>query len=139
MIDGAKRWIGNGTIAGIVVVWARPSTTGGSRGFSSRRPRRVFRPTVIEGKGATRSIWQADIHLDGVRVPAEDLLPGAQSFKDAGRVLVRDARSMRVGRARARRRRLRRGADLRKQRTQFGRPLCGFQIVQERLVACSPR
>ena len=42
----------------------------------------------MAGKGAARAIWQADIRLDGVRVPESSRLPGANTFKDAGRVLV---------------------------------------------------
>jgi glutaryl-CoA dehydrogenase len=134
VIDGHKRWIGNGTIADVVVVWARgedgqvggylvePKTTAG---WDARR---------IEGKGAARAVWQADIRLDGVAVPAANRLPGARSFKDAGRVLAATRSSCAwaaLGHAVA-------GYDTAlsyaKQREQFGRPLCSFQIVQDRLV-----
>ena len=70
------------------------------------------RDASIEGKGATRAIWQADIRFDGVRVPAENRLPEAHSFKDAGRVLTTTREHHRVGRARPRRGRLRRRVDL---------------------------
>ena len=134
VIDGAKRWIGNATIAGVVVVWARDEDDGQVKGFLVETPTPGYEATVIEGKGATRSIWQADIRLDDVHVPAENLLPGAQSFKDAGRVLTATRSTIAwaaLGHAVAA---YDAALTYTKQRTQFGRPLCSFQIVQDRLV-----
>ena len=88
VIDGAKRWIGNATIADVVVVWARRDDDGQVKGFLVETGTPGYEADVIEGKGAARAIWQADIRLDGVRVPAENRLPGASSFKDTGRVLA---------------------------------------------------
>ena len=134
VIDGAKRWIGNATIAGVVVVWARDEDDGQVKGFLVETPTPGYEATVIEGKGATRSIWQADIRLDDVHVPVENLLPGAQSFKDAGRVLTATRSTIAwaaLGHAVAA---YDAALTYTKQRTQFGRPLCSFQIVQDRLV-----
>jgi glutaryl-CoA dehydrogenase len=134
VIDGAKRWIGNATIADVVVVWARDDDDGQVKGFLVETPTPGYEATVIEGKGATRSIWQADIRLEDVRVPAESLLPGAQSFKDAGRVLTATRSTIAwaaLGHAVAA---YDAALTYTKQRTQFGRPLCSFQIVQDRLV-----
>jgi glutaryl-CoA dehydrogenase len=134
VIDGAKRWIGNATIAAVVVVWARSDDDDQVKGFLVETPTPGFEATVIEGKGAARSIWQADILLDGVRVPAENALPGARSFKDAGRVLTSTRSSVAwaaLGHAVAA---YDAALTYTSQRTQFGRPLCSFQIVQDRLV-----
>jgi glutaryl-CoA dehydrogenase len=134
VIDGVKRWIGNATIADVVVVWARDDDDGQVKGLLVETPTPGYEATVIEGKGATRSIWQADIRLDDVRVPAENLLPGAQSFKDAGRVLTATRSTIAwaaLGHAVAA---YDAALTYTKQRTQFGRPLCSFQIVQDRLV-----
>jgi glutaryl-CoA dehydrogenase len=134
VIDGVKRWIGNATIAAVVVVWARCEDDGQVKGFLVETPTPGYDATVIEGKGAARSIWQADIHLDGVRVPAENLLPGARTFKDAGRVLTSTRSSIAwaaLGHAVAA---YDAALTYTRQRTQFGRPLCSFQIVQDRLV-----
>jgi glutaryl-CoA dehydrogenase len=134
VIDGAKRWIGNATIAAVVVVWARSDEDDQVKGFLVETPTPGFEATVIEGKGAARSIWQADILLDGVRVPAENALPGARSFKDAGRVLTSTRSSVAwaaLGHAVAA---YDAALTYTSQRTQFGRPLCSFQIVQDRLV-----
>jgi glutaryl-CoA dehydrogenase len=134
VINGAKRWIGNGTLADVVVVWARDSEDGEVKGILVEKGTAGYDARVIEGKGSLRAVWQADIDLVDVRVPAENRLPGANSFKDAGRVL-RSTRSacafMALGHAVA-------GYDAAlsyaSQRKQFGKPLVRFQIVQEKLV-----
>jgi glutaryl-CoA dehydrogenase len=134
VLDGRKRWIGNGTIADLVVVWAR-AEDGQVNGFLVE-PETMpgYEATVIEGKGSARAIWNADIRLDGVRVPEASRLPGGRSFKDTARVLAATRASCAwaaLGHAVA-------GYDAAltytTRREQFGRPLCSFQIVQDRLV-----
>jgi glutaryl-CoA dehydrogenase len=134
LLNGAKRWIGNGSIADVIVVWARDIEDGEVKGFLVEKGTPGYNARVIEGKGSVRAVWQADIRLDGVRIPAENLLPGARSFADTARVLsgTRGACAwMALGHAVA-------GYDAAltyaKQRTQFGQPLTSFQIVQQRLV-----
>jgi glutaryl-CoA dehydrogenase len=134
VLDGAKRWIGNGTIADIVVVWARDLEDREVKGFLVEPETPGYRATVIEGKGAARAVWQADIRLEGARVPAENRLPGANSFKDSGRVLVTTRGTVAwaaLGHAVSA---YDTALTYAKQRKQFGRPLCSFQIVQDRLV-----
>jgi glutaryl-CoA dehydrogenase len=133
VIDGAKRWIGNGTIADVIVVWAR-GEDGQVGGFLVEKGTPGYEASVIEGKGSARAIWQADIKLRSVRVAAENRLPGARSFKDTARVLAATRSSCAwaaLGHAVA-------AYDAAlvytQRRKQFGRPLCSFQIVQERLV-----
>ena len=134
VLDGAKRWIGNGSIADVVVVWARSAEDGQVKGFLVEKDMPGFEAVTIGGKGASRAIWQAQITLDGVRVPESSRLPRANTFKDAGRVLV-TTRSVcawaALGHAVAA---YDAALTYSKQRTQFGKPLAGFQIVQERLV-----
>jgi glutaryl-CoA dehydrogenase len=134
VLDGRKRWIGNGTIADVVVVWARSTEDGQVKGFLVETDSPGYEATVIEGKGSARAVWQADIRLDGVRVPESSRLPGADTFKDAGRVLVATRGTVAwgaLGHAVA-------AYDIAltyaKDRRQFGRPLASFQIVQDRLV-----
>ena len=69
IIDGEKRWIGNGSIADVVVVWARSDEDGQVKGFLVETGSDGYRATTMEGKGAARAIWQAEIRLDCVRVP----------------------------------------------------------------------
>jgi glutaryl-CoA dehydrogenase len=134
VLDGAKRWIGNGSIADVVVVWARSDEDGQVKGFLVETDTPGFAAETISGKGAARAIWQAEIELDGARVPDSARLPGANTFKDVGHVLVTTRSTCAwaaLGHAVA-------GYDAAltysKQRVQFGKPLCSFQLVQERLV-----
>jgi glutaryl-CoA dehydrogenase len=134
VIDGRKKWIGNGTIADVVVVWARDVEDGEVKGFLVEKGTPGYDARVIEGKASLRAVWQAEIEMSGLRVPAENKLPGANSFKDAGKVLVETRSScawMALGHAVA-------GYDAAltyaKRRQQFRRSLSSFQIVQDRLV-----
>src|SRR4029453_1206427 len=88
VIDGVKKWIGNGSIADVVVVWARDVADGGVKGFLVEPRTPGYTARRIDGKGSLRAVWQAEITLSGVRVPEANRLPHAQSFKDAGRVLA---------------------------------------------------
>jgi glutaryl-CoA dehydrogenase len=133
VINGRKRWIGNGTVADVVVVWARDSDDGEVKGFLVEKGTAGYEASVIEGKGSVRAVWQADIGLDDVRVPAENRLPGARSFKDTGRVLASTRNTCAyaaLGHAVAA---FDAALSYSRQRLQFGKPLCSFQIVQERL------
>jgi glutaryl-CoA dehydrogenase len=134
VLDGAKRWIGNGSIADVVVVWARSDEDGQVKGFLVEKDTPGFQATTMEGKGAARAIWQADIRLDGVRVPEESRLPGAESFKDAGRVLITTRTTCAWGALGHAVAAYDAALTYSKQRHQFGKPLCSFQIVQDRLV-----
>jgi glutaryl-CoA dehydrogenase len=134
LLDGRKRWIGNGTIADVVVVWARGED--GNVGGYLVEPKVMpgYCASVIQGKGSARAVWQAEIRLDGVRVPLENRLPGARSFKDTGRVLAATRSTCAwsaLGHAVAA---YDAALTYAKGRVQFGRPLCSFQIVQDRLV-----
>jgi glutaryl-CoA dehydrogenase len=133
VLDGAKRWIGNGSIADVTVVWAR-GEDGEVQGFLVEPPTPGYDAQVIEGKLSLRAIWQADITLDGVRVPAENKLPGAHTFKDTAEVLAGTRTTCAwaaLGHAVAA---YEAALTYAKRREQFGRPLCSFQIVQDRLV-----
>ena len=133
VLNGAKRWIGSGSIADVVVVWAR-NEDGRVNGFLVEKGTAGYEAEVIEGKGSLRAIWQAQISLEDVEVPAENRLPGALSFKDAGRVLAGTRSTCAwaaLGHAVAA---YDSALTYAKRREQFGRPLSSFQIIQDRLV-----
>jgi glutaryl-CoA dehydrogenase len=88
VLDGHKKWIGNGTIADVVVVWARDTTDGRVKGFLVEKGTPGFQGRRIERKASLRAVWQAEIALGGVRVEEPDRLPGANSFSDTARVLA---------------------------------------------------
>ena len=134
VLDGAKRWIGNGSIADVVVVWARAEEDGQVKGFLVERDTPGFEARTMEGKGAARAIWQADIRLEDCHVPEENRLPGARSFKDTAAVLITTRTTCAwaaLGHAVAA---YDTALTYSKQRQQFGKPLCSFQIVQDKLV-----
>ncbi len=94
-----------------------------------------YQAEVIEGKVSLRSIWQADITLDEVRVPEENRLPGARPFKDTAKVLATTRSTCAwaaLGHATSAYDTALRYAL---QRRQFGQPLASFQIIQQRLVS----
>ncbi|MBC7724654.1 MAG: acyl-CoA dehydrogenase family protein [Burkholderiaceae bacterium] len=133
IIDGAKRWIGNGTIADYVLVWARDTADQQIKGFIVETDRPGFSATTIENKIALRIVQNADITLDRVRIPATNWLPGTTTFRDTN-ILLRNSRIwvawQAVGQQFA-------AFDVARayvaERTQFGKPLASFQLVQEQL------
>jgi glutaryl-CoA dehydrogenase len=134
LITGRKRWIGLGSVADVVVVWARDTSDGGVKGFLVEPPTDGYHATVIEGKGALRAVWQADIELDRVRVPASSRLPGSNTFKDTARVLKATRQTCAwaaLGHAVAA---YDAALSYACTRNQFGKPIASFQITQDRLV-----
>jgi glutaryl-CoA dehydrogenase len=134
VLNGRKRWIGLGTVADLVVVWARDAEDGQVNGFVVEKGSPGYQARVIEGKVSLRAVWQADITLEDVWVPGENRLPGARSFKDTSRVLATTRTTCAwaaLGHATAAY-----DTALRYvlERRQFGEPLASFQIIQQRLV-----
>lgn len=131
-LSGEKKWIGNGSIGGVSIVWARDEQ-GKVRGFIVHQDAEGYSATTIENKLSLRAIWQAHIRMENVFVPDEDVMPNAQSFKDTSRVLFATRLGVAwsaVGHATAC---YESAVNYAKQRVQFGRPLAQSQIVQERL------
>jgi len=134
VINGQKKWIGNGSVADVVVLWARDVADGKVKGFLVEKGSPGYAAERIDGKGSLRAIWQAEITLTDLRVPEANRLPGANSFKDAGAVLAGTRNTVAwaaMGHATAA---YDIAAAYAAQREQFGKPLVSFQIVQQRLV-----
>jgi glutaryl-CoA dehydrogenase len=132
VLDGRKRWIGNGSIADVVVVWAR-GEDGHVGGYLVESDTPGFRAETMTGKASLRAVWQADIELDGARVPVENRLPGCNTFRDLAEELTRARsnvawRALGIGLAS-----YEAALAYAKQREQFGRPIASFQLVQEKL------
>ena len=134
VLNGEKRWIGGGTFADVIVVWAREVETGQVCGFLVEKDMPGFAATAIEHKLALRAIPNADIKFTDCRIPLANKLENAHSFKDTARVL-RETRLMvawiATGVAQAA---YELALGYAKQRVQFGRPIAGFQLVQQKLV-----
>jgi len=132
VLNGEKKWIGNGSVGGVTVVWARDEQ-GNVRGFLVRQDTPGYEAETITGKASLRAIYQARIRLENVRIPVDDVLPGTRTFKDASTVLVATRLGVAwsaLGHATAV---YEAALNYAKQRTQFGKPLAKFQLVQERL------
>ncbi len=71
VINGAKRWIGNGTLADVTVVWAKDTEDGQVEGFLVPTDNPGYRATRIEDKIALRIVQNAQIELKDVRIPAD--------------------------------------------------------------------
>jgi glutaryl-CoA dehydrogenase len=133
VLDGSKRWIGNGSVADVVVVWARDDD--GKVGGFVVEPADVegYDAEVIQGKTANRGVWQAQIELRGIRVPLENRLENARSFSDTNIILAHSRQGVAweaLGHATAAYEAARAYAL---ERSQFGTPIAGFQLVQDKL------
>jgi glutaryl-CoA dehydrogenase len=134
VIDGAKRWIGNASFADVTIIWARDDE-GKVGGFLVEKGTPGFEPKVMTGKVAKRAVWQADITLTDVHVPAENRLAFSRSFKDTSRVLTATRSGVAweaVGHAVAA---YEIALNYAGKRIQFGRPLTNFQIIQNKLAS----
>jgi glutaryl-CoA dehydrogenase len=138
VLNGAKRWIGNASIADVIVVWARDEGDGQVKAIVVEKQDDGTYPAgyeteLITGKIGKRAIWQPDVTLRDVRVPLENRLEHAESFRDASAVLTATrggaaweslghaiaAYEIALGYAR--------------ERVQFGKPIASFQLVQHKL------
>jgi glutaryl-CoA dehydrogenase len=134
ILNGQKKWIGNATFGDLTVIWARDVADNQVKGFVVANDTPGFSTTKLDDKIALRIVQNAVITLEDVRVDEADRLANANSFSDTAEVL-RMTRAgvawMAVGCAR--------GAydnalAYAVSREQFGRPIGGFQLVQDLLV-----
>ncbi len=134
VLDGEKKWIGNASFADLVIIWARDTDDGQVKGFVVEKDADGMTFELQRDKIALRVVQNATIRLDGVRVPEINRLAHAESFKDTARVL-RLTRAgvawMATGCARGAYEHALRYTG---EREQFGRPIAGFQLVQDLLV-----
>ncbi len=134
IINGAKRWIGNASFADVTIIWARDDE-GNVGGFLVEKGTPGFEANIMTGKVSKRAVWQADISLKGVRVPAEHRLAKARTFKDTARVLTATRSGVAweaVGHAVAA---YEIALNYTRERVQFGKPLASFQIIQQKLAS----
>ncbi|MCU1642191.1 MAG: acyl-CoA dehydrogenase [Nocardia sp.] len=134
VLNGDKKWIGNATFGDLTVIWAKDVADGQVKGFVVANNRPGFHTEKLEDKIALRVVQNALITLTDVRVPEADRLQHADSFRDTAAVL-RMTRAgvawMAVGCARGA---YENALQYALEREQFGRPIGGFQLVQDLLV-----
>eukprot|EP00775_Hariotina_reticulata_P002983 gene2983-3266_t len=132
-LNGQKRWIGNGTWADVVVVWARSSVDNQVNAFIVRKGTPGFTATKIENKIALRCVQNADMEFDRCFIPDSARLPGVEGFKDTNKVLALSrimVSWLPVGMAMGS---YDMAARYLRERRQFGAPLASFQLMQEKL------
>jgi glutaryl-CoA dehydrogenase len=134
VIDGEKRWIGNGTFADLVVIWARDVSDDSVKGFVVEQDNPGMTTTKMENKIALRTVQNADIVLSGCRVPEADRLQEAHSFADTNKVLRRTRGGVAWGSTGTMMAAYELALAYSQEREQFGRPIAGFQLVQDLLV-----
>lgn len=134
VLNGTKRWIGNATFADVVVIWARDLETEQVGGFLVEKGTPGFTATPIEGKIAKRAVINADIRMVNCAIPAANRLPRAHSFRDTANILKNTRYGVAweaVGHAQAA---YEIALDYSRRRQQFGKPIAGYQMIQEKLV-----
>jgi len=135
ILNGAKRWIGNASIADLIVIWAR-DVEGTFGGYVIENPQEVegVEITDLQGKIGKRSVLNAEIQLNNVRVPAENRLAYVNSFRNTASVLglgryavAWEAAGIAAGAFEL-------ALDYAMNREQFGKPIANFQLIQQKLV-----
>ncbi|MFE5245361.1 MULTISPECIES: acyl-CoA dehydrogenase family protein [unclassified Streptomyces] len=136
ILTGRKMWITNGSVAGVAVVWARTDEAdGGSgiRGFVVPTDSPGFSAPEIRHKWSLRASVTSELVMDGVRLPADAVLPGVTGLRGPLSCLGHARYGIVWGAMGAARASFEAALDYAKSREQFGRPIGGFQLTQAKL------
>ncbi|MBX7453371.1 acyl-CoA dehydrogenase family protein [Mycolicibacterium sp. 3033] len=131
VLDGTKMWITNGSVADVAVVWAR--TDDGVRGFAVPTDTPGFSARTLASKMSLRASVTSELVLDGVRLPDSARLPGATSLRAPLSCLNEARFGIVFGAIGAARDCLEAALTYAQTRTQFDRPIGGFQLTQQKL------
>jgi glutaryl-CoA dehydrogenase len=132
VITGNKMWITNGSIADVAVVWARTEEDG-VRGFLVERGTPGFSAQDVHHKISLRASITSELILDEVRVPSSAMLPGVRGLKGPLGCLSEARYGIVWGVTGAARDALAATLDYATTRSQFGKPIGGFQLTQKKL------
>ena len=132
VLDGSKMWITNGSIADVALVWAR--TDDGVRGFLVPRDTPGFSTRDVHRKMSLRAAVTSELVLDGCRIPADAMLPGALGLRAALSCLNEARFGIVWGAMGAARACYESALEYALTRSQFGKPIGAFQITQQKLV-----
>ena len=133
VLNGAKAWITNGSVADVAVVWAR-TEEGPVRGFLVERGTPGFTTRDYHGKFSLRASVTSEIALSDCRVPEAALLPGTSGLKHALSCLTQARYGIAWGGLGAAMAVYDEALRYAQQRIAFGKPIAGTQIQQEKLV-----
>jgi glutaryl-CoA dehydrogenase len=132
ILNGTKRWITNGSIADLAVIWAKVDQ--GITGFVVEKGTPGFSTRDIHGKFSMRASITSELILEDVRVPATAQLPNARGLKGPLGCLTQARYGIAWGAIGAARTCYNTALEYTKSRKQFSRPLAGYQLVQNKLV-----
>ncbi|MEO3934189.1 acyl-CoA dehydrogenase family protein [Micrococcaceae bacterium Sec7.4] len=132
ILDGTKRWIGLASVADVLVVWAM--TDDGVHGFLVPAGTPGVTATPIGQKLSMRASIQCDVTFDGVRLGPEALLPAARGLRGPFSCLNEARYGIAWGAMGAARDSYEAALKYSQERLQFGKPLAGYQLTQEKLV-----
>jgi glutaryl-CoA dehydrogenase len=133
VLNGSKCWIGNASIADVKVVWARDDD-GHVGGFVVEKNTPGFRAQDIEGKFSLRMSRTSECWFENCRIPVENRLPKAMGLRAPLSCLSQARVGVAWGVIGAAIDCYETALAYAKSRVQFGRPIAGFQLVQEKLV-----
>ena len=131
ILHGQKMWITNGSVADVAVVWA--DTDDGVRGFLVPRGTEGFTTQDIHKKMSLRASVTSELVLDGVRVPADSMLPGAKSLKGPLSCLNEARFGIVFGAVGAARACFEEALSYSKERIVFDKPISAYQLTQQKL------
>ena len=132
VLNGTKRWITNGSLADVAVVWARADE--GILGFLVERGTKGFTTIEMTGKWSLRASVTSELILEDVRVPDSARLPEAQGLRAPLSCLTQARYGIAWGAIGAAMACYHTALEYAKSRVQFERPIAGYQLVQQKLV-----
>lgn len=132
ILNGAKMWITNGSIADVAVVWAKLG--GVVRGFLVEKDFKGFTAPEMKGKHSLRASITSELIFDNVFIPEENLLPKTEGLKNALMCLDQARYSIAWGVVGSMMACYDTALQYAKSRIQFSKPIAGYQLTQEKLV-----
>jgi glutaryl-CoA dehydrogenase len=135
-LNGTKRWITNGDVADLALVWAKVPTASGDvvRGFLVERGCAGFSTREMQGKFSLRASITSELFFEDCIVPAESMLPGVQGMRGPLSCLTQARYGIAWGAIGAAVACYECARDYARERQMFARPIAGYQLVQAKLV-----
>ena len=133
ILNGAKMWITNGTVADIAVVWAK-TEDGVIRGFLIEKGTKGFSAPKMKNKWSLRASVTSELIFDNVFIPEENILPNVKGMKGPLGCLTQARYGIGWGAIGAAMFMYESSLKYAKERIQFDKPIASFQLVQEKLV-----
>ncbi|MFZ5948722.1 MAG: acyl-CoA dehydrogenase family protein [Stygiobacter sp.] len=132
LLNGAKMWITNGTIADVAVVWAK--LDGVVHGFLVEKGTKGFEAPEMKGKHSLKASVTSELVFQDVFIPEENLLPNSRGLKSALMCLSQARYGIAWGVVGSMMACYDTALEYAKSRKQFSKPIAAYQITQEKLV-----